>query len=174
MLERKQNVFDAFIAAAEWLIGNGYTSHEKLAINGRSNGRRTGSSCQELLVVAILCDGVSLLIYRRAEDFNLEVFELISMANRGRPQRQSMIRRKQLDLVCPKCHDPGRRVTTIFECYNVNLPFLRSVRLPRHFERILHLCRAEAFPIPHRGIRYHYIPPYSAIYTVYTFSTSSP
>jgi prolyl oligopeptidase len=36
--ERKQTVFDDFIAAAEWLIGSGYTCPAKLAIEGGSNG----------------------------------------------------------------------------------------------------------------------------------------
>ncbi|MGE3844499.1 MAG: prolyl oligopeptidase family protein [Vicinamibacterales bacterium] len=35
---RKQNVFDDFIAAAEWLTANGLTSRNKLAISGGSNG----------------------------------------------------------------------------------------------------------------------------------------
>jgi prolyl oligopeptidase len=38
MLENKQNVFDDFIGAAEWLIANGYTSPGNLAITGGSNG----------------------------------------------------------------------------------------------------------------------------------------
>ena len=38
MLDRKQNVFDDFIAAAEFLIREGYTRAAKIAIEGGSNG----------------------------------------------------------------------------------------------------------------------------------------
>jgi prolyl oligopeptidase len=38
MLDKKQNVFDDYIGAAEWLIANKYTRPERLAIYGGSNG----------------------------------------------------------------------------------------------------------------------------------------
>ena len=59
---KKQNVFDDFIAAAEWLIANKYTSREQLAISGGSNGGLLVGACMtqrpELYRVALPAVGV--------------------------------------------------------------------------------------------------------------------
>lgn len=67
---QKQNVFDDFIAAAEYLIGEGYTSPEKLGIAGGSNGGLLVGAAMtqrpELFKVALPAVGVlDMLRYHR-------------------------------------------------------------------------------------------------------------
>ena len=59
---KKQNVFDDFIGAAEWLIANGYTTKEQIAIVGGSNGGLLVGACMtqrpDLFKVAVPRVGV--------------------------------------------------------------------------------------------------------------------
>ncbi|MBS9827831.1 prolyl oligopeptidase family serine peptidase [Vibrio alginolyticus] len=60
--QQKQNVFDDFIAAAEYLIENDYTNSDRLAIRGGSNGGLLVGACMtqrpELFKVALPAVGV--------------------------------------------------------------------------------------------------------------------
>ena len=62
MLEKKQNVFDDFIGAAEYLIKEKYTNRAKIAISGGSNGGLLVGACMtqrpELFKVALPAVGV--------------------------------------------------------------------------------------------------------------------
>ncbi len=60
--QQKQNVFDDFLACAQWLIDNEYTCPDKLAISGRSNGGLLVGACMtqrpELFGAALPAVGV--------------------------------------------------------------------------------------------------------------------
>jgi prolyl oligopeptidase len=73
MLDRKQNVFDDFYAAAEYLIANKYTDKEHIGAYGRSNGGLlTGAAMTQRpdLFKAVVC-GVPLLDMLRYHQFQI-------------------------------------------------------------------------------------------------------
>jgi prolyl oligopeptidase len=73
MLDKKQNVFDDFIAAAEYLIAQKYTDRDHLAIQGGSNGGLlTGAALTQRpdLYKAVVCQ-VPLLDMLRYDNFQI-------------------------------------------------------------------------------------------------------
>lgn len=73
MVLNKQNVFDDFIAAGEWLKSNGYTSSERLAILGRSNGGLLvgATMTQRPDLAAVALPGVGVMDMLRFPEFTI-------------------------------------------------------------------------------------------------------
>ncbi len=76
MLGNKQNVFDDFAAAAEYLVAQKYTDREHLGIRGRSNGGLlVGAALTQHpeLYKAVVCQ-VPLLDMLRYQNFQIAKF----------------------------------------------------------------------------------------------------
>ena len=115
MLEKKQNVFDDFIAVAEYLIREKYTSPAKLGISGGSNGGLLVGAVMEqrpdLFAVALPAVGVmDMLRYDRFTGGRAWVTEYGSSSN---PEQFAyLIKYSPLHNVKPGVCYPGTLVTT--------------------------------------------------------------
>lgn len=88
MLENKQNVFDDFIAAGEWLIENKYTSTAKLSIMGGSNGGLLVAACmvqRPELFGAVICR-VPVIDMLRYQKFTIGKYWIPEYGNAENPE----------------------------------------------------------------------------------------
>ena len=110
MLERKQNVFDDFIAAGEYLIAQKYTDREHLAIYGRSNGGLlTGAALTQRpdLFRAVIC-GVPLLDMLRYQNFQIARLWIPEYGTAENPKQFEFISKySPYQHVKPKTQYPG-------------------------------------------------------------------
>jgi prolyl oligopeptidase len=95
MLEQKQNVFDDFIAAAEWLVKNKYTNPKRLAISGGSNGGLlTGAALtQRPELFAAVISAVPLLDMLRYENFLMAKYWVPEYGSASDPKQFDFIRK---------------------------------------------------------------------------------
>ena len=91
MMAKKQNVFDDFISAAEWLISNKYTNRDKLGIVGGSNGGLLVAACMVQrpdLFKAVVCSAplLDMLRYHKIAGGPVWITEY------GNPEKESEFR----------------------------------------------------------------------------------
>ena len=111
----KQNVFDDFVAAAEWLIANQYTSAGKLAISGGSNGGLLVGAVinqrPDLFAVAVPQVGVMDML--RFQKFTIGWNWIADYGSSDNPQEfQALYRYSPLHNIRPGVRYPATLITT--------------------------------------------------------------
>jgi prolyl oligopeptidase len=95
MLGNKQNVFDDFHAAAEYLVRAGWTSDERLAISGGSNGGLLMGAAltQRPELFAAVCCAVPLLDMLRYQNFRIARFWIAEYGTAEDPEQATWLRK---------------------------------------------------------------------------------
>lgn len=95
MLENKQNVFDDFIAAGEWLVANGYTNPGQLGIAGGSNGGLlTGATVvQRPDLFSAVISAVPLLDMVRFQNFLMARYWVPEYGSAENPEQYEFIKK---------------------------------------------------------------------------------
>ena len=115
MIERKQNVFDDFIAAAEYLIEQKITNPSKLAIQGRSNGGLLvgATMVQRPELFAVALPGVGVLDMLRFHKFTIGWAWVNEYGSSDDPsQFQSLLAYSPLHNIKPGRRYPATLITT--------------------------------------------------------------
>jgi prolyl oligopeptidase len=115
MLERKQNVFDDFIGAAEYLIQQKYTNPSRIAIKGGSNGGLLVGACMtqrpELFKVALPAVGVMDML--RYQQFTIGWAWAVEYGRSDNPEQfRYLVRYSPLHNLKPGTAYPATLVTT--------------------------------------------------------------
>lgn len=114
-IHSKQNVFDDFIAAAEWLIDNGWTRPERLAIRGGSNGGLLVGACmtQRPDLFGACLPAVGVLDMLRYHEFTIGWAWASDYGTSADPaQFETLLAYSPLHNLRPGTHYPATLITT--------------------------------------------------------------